>query len=101
MGVINSQTGNLYNKRLSRQSSITSNYNGSSYNSMYSGLYVEDSKVNILADRVIVLSKRPSHIKNMYEIKLNNKKDPISNRSDNKFSYYYELIAKDLDVFNE
>lgn len=54
MGVVNSQSGNLYNKRLSRQSSITSNYNGSSYNSMYSGLYVEDSKVNILADRVIV-----------------------------------------------
>ncbi len=54
-----------------------------------------------LADRVIVLSKRPSHIKNMYEIKLDNKKDPISNRSDNRFSYYYELIGKDLDVFNE
>ena len=54
-----------------------------------------------LADRVIILSKRPSYIKNIYDIKLNNKSDPISNRSDEKFSYYYELIGKDLDVFNE
>lgn len=51
-----------------------------------------------MADRVIVLSKRPCTIKKIYEIKLDNKKDPINNRKDNKFNYYYEKIWRDLDV---
>lgn len=50
-----------------------------------------------LADRVIVLSKRPAKIKNVYNIELNNKSTPINNRKDPKFSYYYDLLWKDLD----
>ena len=50
-----------------------------------------------MADKVIVLSNRPSTIKNIYEIKLDNKKTPIENRKDKKFSYYYDKIWKDID----
>lgn len=52
-----------------------------------------------MADRIIVMSKRPAHIKNIYKIDLNHKGNPSENRCDEKFSYYYELIRKDLDVF--
>ena len=51
-----------------------------------------------MSDRIIVLSKRPAIIKNIYEIKLDNKKTPIENRKDNNFSYYYDIIWRDLDV---
>ena len=51
-----------------------------------------------LADRVIVLSKRPCKVKNIYEIKLDNKTNPIDNRKDPKFNYYYDMIWRDLDV---
>ena len=50
-----------------------------------------------VASKVIVLSKRPSVIKNIYEIKLENKSTPINNRKDSKFSYYYDTIWKDID----
>lgn len=50
-----------------------------------------------MADKVIVLSNRPCQIKNIYEIKLENKSTPINNRNDKKFAYYYNLIWKDLD----
>jgi NitT/TauT family transport system ATP-binding protein len=52
-----------------------------------------------MSDKIIVLSKRPSIIKNIYEIKLNNKSTPIGNRKDSKFSYYYDLIWKDIDYY--
>ena len=51
-----------------------------------------------LSDRVIVLSKRPCTIKNIYEIKLDNKTNPINNRKDPKYNYYFDLIWGDLDV---
>ena len=51
-----------------------------------------------MSDRIIVLSKRPGKIKNIYDIKLNNKSSPIKNRSSLNFSNYYEKIWKDLDV---
>lgn len=51
-----------------------------------------------MADRVIVLSMRPCKVKNIYEIKLNNKKDPLSNRKDPNFNNYFDLIWGDLDV---
>lgn len=51
-----------------------------------------------MSDRVIVLSNRPSVIKNIYEINLTNKSDPISNRKSIEFSEYYEKIWSDLDV---
>lgn len=50
-----------------------------------------------MSDKVIVLTNRPSKIKNIYEIKLDNKKSPIDNRKDPKFNYYYDLIWKDID----
>lgn len=51
-----------------------------------------------MSDRVIVLSKRPATVKNIYEIKLTNKKTPIHNRKCKEFNYYYELLWRDLDV---
>jgi len=50
-----------------------------------------------MADRVIVLSQRPSVIKNIYEINLENRSTPINNRKDKNFAYYYDLIWKDID----
>ncbi len=50
-----------------------------------------------LADRVVVLSKRPGTIKNIYEINLKNKSNPINNRIDEKFNNYFNIIWKDLD----
>ena len=50
-----------------------------------------------MSDKVIVLTKSPSTIKNIYEIKLNNKKTPIENRKDKNFTYYYDKIWKDID----
>ena len=51
-----------------------------------------------ISNRVIVLTKRPSTIKNIYEIKLDNKSIPTENRKDSKFNYYYDLIWRDIDV---
>lgn len=50
-----------------------------------------------MADKVIVLSKGPSVIKNIYKIELDNKSLPTINRKDSKYNYYYDLIWKDLD----
>lgn len=54
-----------------------------------------------MSDRVIVLSKRPCSIKNIYTIDLENKSDPVSNRKDKSFLKYFESIGKDLELFNE
>lgn len=51
-----------------------------------------------LADKVVVLSKRPCKIKNVYEINLTNKSNPINNRKAIEFKDYYDKIWKDLDV---
>lgn len=50
-----------------------------------------------MADRVIVMSPRPSKIKNIYDIKLTNKSTPIQNRKAKEFAYYYDKIWKDID----
>ncbi len=55
------------------------------------------SECTSFCNKVIVLSKRPSTIKNIYEIKLDNPSYPSKNRQDNKFNYYYNLIWSDLD----
>lgn len=49
-----------------------------------------------MADRVIVLSDRPSVIKNIYEIKFEDRKNPIENRQTKEFAKYYNLIWKDI-----
>lgn len=51
-----------------------------------------------MSSKVYVLSKRPCQVKKIYEIKLENKQDPISNRKDKRFMEYYDKIWKDLDV---
>lgn len=52
-----------------------------------------------MCDKVIVLSKRPATIKNIYNINLENKSNPINNRTDKNFSKYYEAIWKDIDDY--
>ncbi len=51
-----------------------------------------------MSSKVYVLSKRPCKIKKIYEIELEEKKDPIHNRQDKRFTEYYNKIWKDLDV---
>lgn len=51
-----------------------------------------------MSDKVIVLSKRPSVLKKIYDIDLDDKSTPINNRSSKNFSSYYEKIWRDLDV---
>lgn len=50
-----------------------------------------------MADRVIVLSNRPTKIKKVIDINLSDKSSPINNRKAKEFSYYYDLIWKELD----
>ena len=50
-----------------------------------------------ISNRIIVLTKRPATIKNIYDIKLDNPSIPTENRKDNKFNYYYDLIWRDID----
>jgi len=52
-----------------------------------------------MSDKIIVLSKRPSYIKNIYDINLSNKSSPINNRKAKEFSSYYELLWKEIDVY--
>lgn len=51
-----------------------------------------------LSDRIVVLSKRPSNVKKIYDITLTDKSTPINNRKCKEFSSYYEKIWRDLDV---
>lgn len=51
-----------------------------------------------MSDKVIVFSKRPCHVKKIYDINLTNKSNPIENRKAKEFATYYDLIWKDLDV---
>ena len=50
-----------------------------------------------MADKVIILSKRPTKIKKVIDINLDHKSNPIDNRKDKKFPYYYDLIWKEID----
>ena len=50
-----------------------------------------------MCDRIIVLSKRPSIIKNIYNINLSNKTIPTENRKSKEYEYYYDLIWSDID----
>lgn len=49
-----------------------------------------------ISSRVIVLSSRPSKIKNIYTIEREHDLTPIENRKDKNFSKYYDFIWKDL-----
>lgn len=50
-----------------------------------------------MADRIIVLTKRPALIKKVIEINLTDKKTPIHNRKTQEFNYYYDLIWREID----
>lgn len=50
-----------------------------------------------LSDKIIVLSKRPSIVKKIYDIKMENKSTPINNRTCKEFGDYYDKIWRDLD----
>ena len=49
------------------------------------------------SDKIIVLSKRPANVKNVYKIKFDNKSIPSINRKQKEFNYYYDLIWKDIE----
>lgn len=50
-----------------------------------------------LADRVIVLSKRPTKVKKTYKIDFSQDVSPTARRKLPEFSNYYDLLWKDLD----
>ncbi len=50
-----------------------------------------------MADRVVVLTDRPSKVKKIFEIKMENKSTPINNRKCHEFSEYYDMIWKEID----
>lgn len=50
-----------------------------------------------MADRVVVLTNRPSEVKKIYDIKLTGKTTPINNRQCPEFSTYYDMLWRCLD----
>ena len=51
-----------------------------------------------MSDKIIVLTNRPAKIKNIYEIKYDNKSTPMNNRKTKEYNKYFNLIWRDLDV---
>ncbi len=52
-----------------------------------------------MADRVVVLSKRPSTIKNIHSIKLTcDGRTPFTSREAPEFRHYFNIIWKELDI---
>lgn len=49
-----------------------------------------------MADKIVVLSKGPSTIKKIYDIKLKGN-NLLEKRKDENFNIYYENILKDMD----
>ena len=56
-----------------------------------------------MADQVAVLSKRPTTIKNVYDINLtiDEEKTPLSARKSPEFKDYFDLLWKELDVYEK
>lgn len=61
------------------------------------------SEAIAMADYVAVLSKRPSNIKNIYNIRLtvNGEKTPLSARKAPEFKDYFDLLLKELDIYEK
>lgn len=52
-----------------------------------------------MADRVVVLSHRPTEVKNIYQINFEMEdRDPLNCRKSPKFSEYFDCLWKELDV---
>ncbi len=55
-----------------------------------------------ISDRVVVLSKRPAQLKNIYEIKLSiENRTPLRSREAPEFRHYFNTIWKELDIHVE
>lgn len=54
-----------------------------------------------IADRVVVLSDRPSKVKRIIKIDMVDKSTPINNRRCKEFSTYYDTIWKEIDLHAE
>lgn len=54
-----------------------------------------------MADRVIVLSDRPSKVKKIYNIEMSKKSTPIENRKCPEFAKYYDMIWKEIDYHDK
>lgn len=52
-----------------------------------------------MADTIIIMSNRPSRIKKIIEINLTDRTTPINNRKCKEFSYYYDLIWREIDHY--
>lgn len=50
-----------------------------------------------MCSKIIILSKRPSNIKKIIDIKYDNNKGPIQNRKSPSFLKYYDEIWKEID----
>lgn len=50
-----------------------------------------------MADKVVILSKRPCRVKKIIDIDLSNRLNPIQNRKAKEFNYYYDLLWKEID----
>lgn len=54
-----------------------------------------------VADRVVVLTDRPSKVKKIFNINMKNKSTPINNRKCPEFSIYYDMIWKEIDIHDK
>lgn len=50
-----------------------------------------------IADRVVVLTDRPSRIKKIFEIVMTDRSTPINNRKCKEFATYYDMVWKEID----
>lgn len=50
-----------------------------------------------IADRVVILSDRPSKVKKIINIEMTDKSSPINNRKCKEFGTYYDMIWKEID----
>ena len=50
-----------------------------------------------MAEKVIVLTKRPAQIKKIFNINLTDASTPINNRKCKEFADYYQEIWKEID----
>ena len=54
-----------------------------------------------VADRVVVLTDRPSKVKKIFNIEMKDKSNPINNRKCPEFLVYYDLIWKEIDIHDK
>ncbi len=52
-----------------------------------------------MADKILILTKRPSRVKRMYKLEFDAKLTPLERRKSSSMSHYYKMVWSDLDVF--